>query len=98
MREPILKAVSMPPKVFWAPMFPMIVNFSVQMGIMVVLMGAFPGEINPIVFIFSFTLSHVALVAYGVREPHLSKIAQSYGPFLMPTKNIYKGRGNKYAS
>lgn len=98
MREPILKAVAMPPKVFWAPMFPMIVNFAVQMGIMVILQGAFPGQVNPIVFIATFVIAHAGLVAYGVREPHMSKMMQAYGPFLMPSKNVYHSHGDKYAS
>ena len=98
MREPILKSVAMPPRVFWAPMFPMFVNFVLQMSIMMILMGAFPGEINPLTFIFTFLIVHIGLVAYGVREPHLSKIMQSRGPFLMTYKNVYYSRGNKLAN
>ena len=98
MREPILKSVAMPPRLFWAPMYMGCMNFIVQMGIMVILMGAFPGEINPLGFIFTFTIVHVILVAYGVKEPHMSKIFQSRGPFLMPTKNVYRSRGHKLAS
>lgn len=98
MREPILKAVSMPPKVFWAPMLPMVVNFAIQMAIMVMLQGAFPGAVNPLMFIFTFLIVHIALVAYGVREPHMSKMMQAYGPFLMPSKNVYRSHGDKYAS
>ncbi|MBQ7412861.1 MAG: hypothetical protein IJV07_01115 [Alphaproteobacteria bacterium] len=98
MREPILKAVSMPPKVFWAPMLPMVVNFAVQMAIMMMIMGAFPGQVNPLVFIVTFLIVHIGLVVYGVKEPHMSKIMQSQGPFLMPSKNVYRCRGNKLAS
>lgn len=98
MREPILKAVAMPPKVFWAPMLPMIANFAVQMAIMIMVMGAFPGKINPLTFMVTFTLVHVALVAYGVREPHMSKIMQSQGPFIKFYQNVYKSRGKKLAS
>jgi len=98
MREPILKKVSMPPTLFWAPMYMGCMNFIVQMGIMVILMGAFPGEINPLTFIFTFTIVHVILVAYGAKEPHMSKIFQSRGPFIMPTKNVYHSRGKKLAS
>ena len=98
MKEPILKAVAMPPKVFWAPMLPMIANFAVQMAIMIMVMGAFPGKVNPLTFIFTFTLVHVALVAYGVREPHMSKIMQSQGPFIKSYQTIYKSRGKKLAS
>lgn len=98
MKEPILKAVAMPPRVFWAPMLPMVANFSVQMAIMVMLQGAFPGKVNPILFIFTFLVAHIFLVVYGVREPHLSKIMQSRGPFIRFYKNVYRARGKKLAS
>ena len=98
MREPILKKVAMPPTLFWAPMYIAVMNFIMQMGFMVILMGAFPGEINPLAFIFTFAFVHIILVAYGVREPHMSKILMSRGPFLMPTKNVYRSRGHKLAS
>ncbi len=88
----------MPPKVFWAPMLPMIANFAVQMASMIMVMGAFPGKINPLTFMLTFTLVHVALVAYGVREPHMSKIMQSRGPFIKFYQNVYKSRGKKLAS
>lgn len=79
MKTQILKAVAMPPKLFWAPMFPACMNFVIQMAIMVILMGAFPGEINPIVFIFTFAVVHVGLIIWGTREPHLSTILPTLG-------------------
>lgn len=79
MKKTILKAVSMPPRLFWAPMLPATINFAVQMAIMVILMGAFPGEINPLVFILTFTIVHVGLIIWGVREPHLSTLLPSWG-------------------
>lgn len=98
MREPILKAVAMPPRVFWAPMLPMVANFSVQMAIMMVVMGGFPGKVNPLMFLFTFVAVHIFLVVYGVKEPHLSKIMQSQGPFIKFYKKVYRSRGNKLAS
>ena len=98
MRAPILKAVAMPPKVFWAPMLPMVVNFSIQMAIMVMLQGAAPGTVNPLMFIFTFLIVHVILIIYGVREPHMSKIMQSQGPFIKMYYNVYRARGKKLAS
>lgn len=82
MREPILKAVAMPPRVFWAPMLPMVANFSVQMAIMLMLQGAFPGRIIPDFFIWSFVIVHIFLVIYSRKEPHLSKIMQSFGSVI----------------
>ena len=72
MREPILKAVAMPPRVFWAPMYPAVVNFSIQMGIMCVCTTTF--NLNPIYFIGTIAVSHGLIAAYSVREPHLSKM------------------------
>ncbi len=97
MREPILKAVAMPPKVFWAPMLPAVVNFSVQMAIMMVFLGGFPGLLNPIMFIPTILIGHIGIIVYGVRDPHLSKLMQSYGPFMTFYKNVYRSRGHKLA-
>ncbi len=79
MKEPILKAVAIPPRVFGVPMLPMVTNFSVQMAIMVMLQGAFPGRIIPDFFVWSFVIVHIFLVIYSRKEPHLSKIMQSFG-------------------
>ena len=94
MQEPILKAVAMPPKVFWAPMIPSIVNISVQAVFlcMWIAMGK-----NPIFFIATIAVAHVAIVIYGVKEPHLSHMMQASGPMLSPSKNVYRSRGNKLA-
>lgn len=97
MQEPILKAVAMPPKLFWAPMLPAFVNFIGQMATMFVSMAAFSGHVNPLMFIVSFLLVHIIIVIYGTRDPHLSRMMQSYGPFIGKTKNIYPGRGKKLA-
>ena len=95
MREPILKAVAMPPRVFWAPMYPAVVNFSIQMGIMCVCTATF--NLNPIYFIGTLAVSHALIAAYSVREPHLSKMMLTFGPMATPSKNVYKDKGNKLA-
>jgi len=98
MREPILKSVAMPPKLFWAPMFVAFINFVIQGAIMFVLMGVLGGEYNPLMSLLTILLVHIILIAYGVREPHMSKIMQSRGPFLVPSRNVYYSRGNKLAN
>ncbi len=95
MREPILKAVSMPPRIFWVPAVPAIVNFSVVMGAGLMLTIAL--HVNPLWFIPFFLVGHVTLAAYAWREPHLSKMLMTYGPMSSPSKNIYPSRGNKLA-
>lgn len=94
MQEPILKAVAMPPKVFWAPMVPAIANITVQ-GVFV-LMWIFNSN-NPIFFIATIALAHAGIVIYGSREPHLSNMMKASGPMMTPSKNVYSSRGNKLA-
>lgn len=95
MREPVLKAVAMPPRIFWAPMFPAIVNFAMQAGIMVVLVVVI--HLNPIYFIGSILIGHIIIAAYSYKEPHLSNMMLTYGPMATPSKNVYRSKGNKLA-
>ncbi len=95
MNEPILKAVAMPPRVFWAPMVPAVVNLVVQLSLMFSI--GIPMGWNPLIFVFSIVLVHAGIIAYGVREPHLSKMMKASGPMMTPSKNIHPARGNKLA-
>lgn len=95
MREPILKAVAMPPRIFWAPFVPAVVNFSVQMGVMLMMSVVF--HLNPLWFIPFFLVGHVCIAAFAWREPHLSKMMMTYGPMAAKSKNIYPSKGNKLA-
>ena len=96
MREPILKAVAMPPRVFWAPMTPAIINFATQIPLLFIWIGLFNG--NPIWAIWTILAVHLVIVLYGAREPHLSHILLSWGQSgPATTKNMYHSRGNKFA-
>lgn len=94
MHEPILKAVAMPPRIFWAPMIPAIANLAVQAPIMFMWIAA--GN-NPIFFIGTLLLAHIGIVIYGVKEPHLSNMMRAAGPMMGGTKNVYPSKGNKLA-
>ncbi len=94
MREPILKAVAMPPRIFWAPAIPAMLNFAVQAPIMFMWIGS--GG-NPIIFIGTLIIVHFFIIIYSVKEPHLSHMMQAWGPLATPTRNVYKGKGNKLA-
>lgn len=94
MQEPILKAVAMPPKVFWAPMVPAIANISLQTVFLIMWIAT---RHNPIFFIATIGLAHIGIIIYGVKEPHLSNMMKASGSFLAPSKNIYPSRGNKLA-
>lgn len=94
MHEPILKAVAMPPKVFWAPMVPAIANVALQSVFLIMWIAT---NHNPIFFIATFALAHIGIIIYGVKEPHLSRMMKASGPALIPSKNIYPTKGNKLA-
>lgn len=95
MREPILKAVAMPPKMFWAPFVPAAANFAIQCPLMFIALGVW--DTNPLVFIPSVVIGHLFLIVYGAREPHLSNMMRTYGPFASGSKNPYKSKGTKLA-
>lgn len=95
MREPILRAVAMPPKMFWAPFLPAVTNLAVQFPFMFIGMGVLGW--NPLVFVFPIVIVHVFLIVYGSKEPHLSTMMRSYGPMSGGSKNMYKSKGSKLA-
>jgi len=95
MREPILKAVAMPPRVFWAPLLPAALNFAVQSGLMAMYMAAYRG--NPLWFLGSVVIVHAIIVVYASREPHLSNMIQSQGIVTTANKKIYPDKGTKLA-
>jgi len=96
MREPILKAVCVPPRLFWAPAALAGVNLIVQFSLMLMWTGATGKSIMP--FIATIPIVHVIIVGWGKREPHLSKMLVSWGRSgPTSTKNIYRSRGTKFA-
>ena len=94
MREEILKAVAQPPKVLWAPMVPSLINLGVQFPMMFIGMGI--GGANPLFFVASIIIAHVALIGFGIKEPHLSTMLQAYGQTYRKTINLYAVKGNKF--
>ena len=95
MREPILKAIAMPPRVFWAPFLPAVANLAVQFPFMFIGMGIF--DMNPILFVIPIVIVHIFLAIYGSKEPHLSTMLQTYGPMARGSRNMYKSKGTKLA-
>ena len=95
MEEPILKSVAMPPRFLWAPQVPAILNMAVQMAIAFITIGIF--SINPLFNLISIVIVHLVLIAIGVREPHLSTMLQSQGPFARTYHSVYKKPGRKLA-
>ena len=96
MREPILRAVAMPPRIFFAPFMPAIANFVVQGSGMFLLIGLF--DVTPLVPLATILLGHVFLAIVGTREPHLSCMLESWGRNgPQSSHNIYRARGVKLA-
>ncbi len=93
MREPILKAVAAPPRLFWAPFLPALTNIAIQFPMMFIIMGIW--TINPLMFVPSIIALHFMLVIYGVREPHLSAMMQAQGPLMGGSKNMHPSKGTK---
>ena len=94
MREEILKAVAQPPKVLWAPMVPAIINLGIQFPMLFIGIGAV--DANPLFFVTTIIISHVALVFAGLKEPHLSTMIQAYGQTNIRTTNLYSVQGSKF--
>ena len=95
MREDILKAVTQPPKFLFAPFVPALVNLGIQFPVLFIAIGV--ANMNPLFFIFSILLSHAAITAYGIKEPHMSTMLQAYGQTRKVSKNLYSVKGNKFA-
>ncbi len=95
MREPILKAVANPPKIFWGPFLPTMLNLGIQFPIMFMFMGAF--DVNPLWFIISIVSVHLAIIGLGARDPHISAMIQAYGQYRLKSTNLYKEKGDKFA-
>lgn len=95
MREMILKAVANPPKILWGPFLPVLLNLGLQFPLMFMAIGL--GDINPLLFLISILIVHIVIVAFGVKEPHLSNMLQAFGQNYKPTRNLYKVKGMKFA-
>ena len=96
MREPILKAVAMPPRIFWAPMQVAIINMTVHLAIILIMIAVM--DLNPLWFLASLIVTHSILVSYGAKEPHMSRMLMAWGksgPNM--THSIYTNRGIKLA-
>ena len=96
MKEPILRAVAMPPRLFWAPMAPVGANLGVQLP-MALFTQTF-SSMNPLWFVATTVLAHIVIIILGVREPHLSKMMESQGKFMKSYKSMYSHKGKYLAS
>ncbi len=94
MRDMVLKAVAQPPKIFWGPVLPVVLNLGLQFPLMFMAMGVW--NINPLMFVFSILTAHGFVVFLGVKDPHLSAMIQAFGQTNFVSKNLYSEKGNKF--
>ena len=94
MRDMVLKAVAQPPKIFWGPVLPVVLNLGLQFPMMFMAMGIW--NVNPLMFVMSILLVHTAIVAAGTKDPHLSAMIQAFGQTNVVSKNLYAEKGNKF--
>ena len=96
MRDPILKVVCMPPRLFWAPAIVAGANLIVQFSLMLMYTGLTGRSIMP--FVITIPIVHAIIAGWGKKDPHLSRILVSWGRSgTTSTKNIYRSRGTKFA-
>ena len=95
MREMILKAVANPPKILWGPFLPTLLNLGIQFPIMFMCMGVW--NLNPLIFIATTALGHIAVIILGTKDPHMSTMIQAFGQSRHISTNLYKSKGNKFA-
>lgn len=96
MKEPILRAIAMPPRLFWAPMAPAGANLGVQLP-MALFVQTF-SNLNPLWIVVTLVIAHIGIIIAGVKEPHLSKMMEAQGPFIRGYSSIYPEKGRKLAS
>lgn len=94
MRDMVLKAVAQPPKIFWGPVLPVVLNMGLQFPMMFMAMGIW--NVNPLMFIISILIGHAIVVAAGAKDPHLSAMIQAFGQTNKVSTNIYSEKGNKF--
>ena len=94
MRDMVLKAVAQPPKLFLGPVLPTAINAGIQVPMMFMAVGV--ADVNPLLFVISIVSCHLAIVAAGMKEPHLSTMIQAFGQTNKVSKNLYQERGNKF--
>lgn len=94
MRDMVYKAVAQPPKIFWGPVLPVVLNLGLQFPFMFMVLGL--GDVNPLWFVVTIVLVHACIIVAGAREPHLSAMIQAFGKTNKVSTNLYSERGNKF--
>lgn len=93
MPQRVMRAITAPPQVFWAPLELAAMNlvFTIIIWILCVLSG-----LSPVWAIYWLAIGHAILAYVGSREPHAVSILKAIGNASRPTTNLIKIKGNKF--
>jgi hypothetical protein len=94
MKTLILRVVSEPPQIFWAPILPAAGN--VLINITAMLFGIMAFNVNPLPFFLTILVGHGLIAGYAARDPHLSSLISAWMVTRRKTRNLLETRGNKY--
>jgi type IV secretory pathway VirB3-like protein len=96
MPERVLRAVAVPPTIFWAPLIPAVLNVSFWAIAMLFSLAAF--QISPLRYIVLLFVCHILIAGQAARNPHLSTLLLCWARTISPTKNLpRKARVKRYA-
>ena len=86
MPERVLHAVANPATFLFAPMKPAIASLGMHFAAMMLAVGAL--DINPLLFIVAAVASHIGIIMWGFKEPHLERVLQARGMGYKATRNM----------
>jgi len=92
----ILRVVAEPAQIFWAPILPAAAN--ILFNVTVMLFFIIICNVNPIPFFLTTLVGHALIAGYAVRDPHLSTLMMAWMETRRKTRNLLRGKGNKYVS
>ena len=94
MRTVVMRAVSEPQQIFWAPLLPAGCNVFVNISLMILCIVLF--DINPLPFFVTTIIGHAVIAGYGLRDPHLSSLMAAWAEKRKKTVNLIATKGNKF--
>jgi hypothetical protein len=95
MPEPVMRAVSYPSKLLFAPYKIGAIVLALNCTGMVFLISMF--KVNPLYCVLFAIGCHIALIGVGEKEPHLTNVLRAWSYGQRRTKNIIKlKKGNKF--
>lgn len=94
MRTVVMRAVSEPQQIFWAPLLPAGCNVLINISMMIFCIVLF--DMNPLPFFATTLIGHGVIAGLAVREPHLSSLMVAWAETRKKTVNMIVAKGNKF--